>query len=248
MTLARHERDWQELGELDPLWAVLGANAVRRGAWDVADFMAKGEREAGRALADMGRLGIPEARARALDFGCGVGRVARHLAAHFDEVVGVDISTTMLEHAERLNGDVGNLHFVHNDRADLRALDPARFDLVYCRLVLQHMPGVAVAVGYVGEFVRVLAPGGLAFFEVTERLPWRHRVQPQRRLYALLRALAVPPRVLFGLRLQPERMISIPEHAVRRAVGEAGGTVVESEGRRSRNGTIKRRYYVTLMP
>jgi len=245
MTLARQERDWQDLGHLDPLWAVLGANAIRRGEWDVDAFMAKGEREVAGALAEMERLGIPRARGSALDFGCGVGRLARHLAVHFDEVVGVDISATMLEHAARLNGDVGNLRFVHNARGDLTVLDPSRFNLVYCRLVLQHMPSVGVAAGYVGEFVRVLAPGGLAFFEVTEHVPWRHRVQPQRRLYALLRALAVPPRVLFRLRLQPERMISIPERAVIAAVGDAGGTVVESVRRRSPRGTLKHRYYVT---
>jgi SAM-dependent methyltransferase len=247
MTLARHERDWQDLAELDPLWAVLGANAIHRTAWDVEAFMAKGRREAERALADMRRLGLPLSNDAALDFGCGVGRLDGPLAEHFGTVVGVDISTAMLEQAERLNAGVANLRFVHNARPDLTVLDPQRFDLVYCRLVLQHMPSVAVAVGYIAEFVRVLTPGGLAFFEVTEHIPRRHRLQPQRRLYALLRALGVPPRLLFRrLRLQPERMISIPEPAVRAAVVGAGGVVVADERRRSRGGTVKHSYSVAL--
>lgn len=245
MNLARQERDWEDLGEVDPLWAVLGANVLRRGTWDVDAFMAKGEREVARALGEMAGLGLPRGRATALDFGCGVGRVGRHLAAHFDEVVGVDISTAMLAHAARLNSDTPNLRLVHNARPDLAVLGAERFDLVYCRLVLQHMPSVAVAAGYIGEFVRVLAPGGLAFFEVSERVPWRHRLQPQRRLYGFLRALKVPPRALFRLGLQPERMISIPERAVIAAVSAAGGTIVESVRQRSKSGAVKHRYCAT---
>lgn len=246
MTLARHERDWQELGAIDPLWAVLGRDDDRGTEWDLGEFMARGAHEVTRAIAAIERLGLPRGRLAALDFGCGVGRVGRHLADHFDEVVGLDISSSMLEHALRFNDDIPNLRFVHNVRSDLSVLAPQTFDLVYCRLVLQHMPNVTVATAYIREFIRVLAPGGLALFEVPEQIPWRHRLQPQRRLYAGLRTLGVPPRLLYErLRLHPVRMIAISEPAVLAAVRKAGGVVAAGERRRSHTGTVKHGYYVT---
>ena len=47
--------------------------------------------------------GLPRARALALDFGCGAGRLSRALAAHFEHVVGVDVSASMIETARALN-------------------------------------------------------------------------------------------------------------------------------------------------
>jgi len=48
------------------------------------------------------RVGRPLRFGRALDFGCGPGRVTRALAAWFDESVGVDVSPVMI--AEALKG------------------------------------------------------------------------------------------------------------------------------------------------
>lgn len=46
-------------------------------------------------------LNIDCPRKHALDFGCGVGRLTQALAAHFDEVTGVDISPSMIKLAKK---------------------------------------------------------------------------------------------------------------------------------------------------
>jgi 2-polyprenyl-3-methyl-5-hydroxy-6-metoxy-1,4-benzoquinol methylase len=42
---------------------------------------------------------IPRPNGRALDFGCGLGRLTRALASYYDEAWGVDISTEMIDQA-----------------------------------------------------------------------------------------------------------------------------------------------------
>jgi len=99
-----------------------------------------------------------------LDFGCGVGRVTRPLAAHFAEVIGVDVSSSMIERARALTTD-SRCRFVVNASPDLRQFNDQSFDFVYSRIVLQHLPP-AIAGRYISEMVRVLVPGGVLLFQV----------------------------------------------------------------------------------
>jgi hypothetical protein len=52
-------RDWEELAEHDPLWAVLSDPARKGGRWDVGEFLETGEREAEETLAAAAELGRP---------------------------------------------------------------------------------------------------------------------------------------------------------------------------------------------
>jgi trans-aconitate methyltransferase len=91
---------------------------------------------------------LPAAPARALDVGTGTGRVARVLADRWPEteVVGVDVSTGMIEEARRLEPRV---QFDVGDSASLPYGDGA-FDLV----TLNNM------IPFFDEVARVTAPGG----------------------------------------------------------------------------------------
>lgn len=193
MTLEGVRQDWTRLGAEDPLWAVYVAPGTRGGKWDVEEFFATGQREVDAALAEAAALGLAVGGGRALDFGCGVGRLSAALARHADEVVGVDIAPTMLEQARRLDRSGGRCRFVLNTEPDLRFLADGSVGLVYSSLVLQHLPP-GYAVRYLAEFARVLAPGGTAVFQVvTGRtrslkgladavLPWPVQSWVQRRL------------------------------------------------------------------
>ena len=75
MSLAGQRRDWDELAELDPYWAVCTTQGRRFGRWDTDEFFATGEREVAQVLAEAEGLGIPAAHGSALDFGCGLGRL-----------------------------------------------------------------------------------------------------------------------------------------------------------------------------
>ena len=227
MSLVRHKRDWEELAAEDPLWAVLTDPARRAGGWDVDAFLQTGEEEIEELLGRRRELGLREASGRALDFGCGAGRLTRALAARFQECVGVDISEAMVAEARRINADCERCTFVVNDTPGLERFGDSSFDLVYSTLVLQHLPGRRLVAGYIAEFVRVLAPGGVAVFQLPSALGLAHRLQAGRRLYALLRSIGVSERFLLRRTpLTPMRMLAAPADWVRRVVGAAGGSVV----------------------
>jgi SAM-dependent methyltransferase len=165
VSLKALQRQWDRYGRTDPLWAVLSLPDKRQGRWDEAEFFATGEREIQDVLAHARSLGVQPNPARALDFGCGVGRLARALVPHFERVDGVDIAPSMLEQAARYNKDPVRCVFHLNERADLALFPDRSFTFIYTSLVLQHVP-TDLARGYIREFLRVLAKGGLLVFHL----------------------------------------------------------------------------------
>jgi 2-polyprenyl-3-methyl-5-hydroxy-6-metoxy-1,4-benzoquinol methylase len=211
---ARHQRDWSDLAELDPLWAIASTPEKRFGGWDEAAFAESGARKAAGLLRRLDELGVPARQGRALDFGCGVGRLSLPLAGRFETVVGVDIAQSMVEaaRARAVETGVTNAHFVVDDETPQEA---ASFDLVYCVLVLQHQPNADAALRLLERLAGLVAPGGVLVVQVPTRLAPRLRLQPGRRAYAALRALGVPRRFLYErLRLQPMRMVAVPRGRV----------------------------------
>ena len=167
MDLKQVRSDWTELGTGDPLWAVLVSPKNRHGGWEVGDFLATGRDEVTAALAHADGLGLDVTRGRALDFGCGAGRLSIALADHMDEVVGVDISPSMVSAARELDTSE-RCQFVENNRGDLSIFADDSFDLVYSSLVLQHLPP-PIAQGYLAEMLRVLRPGGVLIVQLATR-------------------------------------------------------------------------------
>lgn len=214
MTRAGLQRDWDELAEVDPLWSILSEPDKRDGLWDVDAFFATGTAEIAAVL-ERGRAhGYPARRERALDFGCGVGRLTRAMAAHFDTCDGLDISPRMIELARRWNHAFPACRFAANPHDDLRLLPDAGFDFVYSRIVLQHVPARTIP-RYVSDLVRVLRPRGLLVFELPSVMPLRSRLQGRRRAYWLLRRLGLSHRLLYRtLRLTPIRMSYLPESQI----------------------------------
>jgi SAM-dependent methyltransferase len=244
-TLERHRQDWEELADVDPLWAILASPQGRGGKWDLDAFFASGEREIAEVLRIAQGLGYPRSRERALDFGCGVGRLPRALGGSFGEAVGLDISAEMVRLASELN-DGKNCRFELNVRSDVGGFESGTFDFVYSALVLQHMPRRELIRTYVGEFIRVLGPGGLAVFQCLAHLPPALRLQPRRRAYAALRRLGVPHQMLLErLHLVPTRLTAITEDDVQATVAAAGGVIEHMEEHPKRSDGVRSvRYYV----
>ena len=240
----RQQREWEDLASVDPLWAILSDPERRGGRWQLDEFFATGEADVERALTVAAELGRPVRRDRALDFGCGVGRVTRALAGRFSEVVGVDISEQMVEQARRLNEQVRNAHFLVNGAPDLRVLPDASFDLVYSRIVLQHLRSRDDALRYVAEFLRVARRDGLVVFQLPAEIPARDRLHLRRRLWSLLRRLGVGADRLHTWGLSPIRMIGVSEDGVRGFVSAHGAVVSRAEPDDAVEGLASFQYYV----
>lgn len=239
-------QDWNELARLDPFWVILTAADKRYGGWDSDEFFAIGTVEVTNMMARFERLGHPEQHGRALDFGCGVGRITRALAQHFDEAVGVDISEDMVRRAQELNAGVPGASFVVNVAGDLARFDDAGFDLVFSSIVLQHVPDRSAIERYVAEFCRLVRPGGLVMFQLPSHIPAIYRTQWRRRLYGGLRRVGLSAEFLYRrLRLFPIAMSFIPEPEIVRVIETAGARVLDIDTIVAEAGVRSSTYYVT---
>ena len=164
LRLTSLQRTWERLAREDPLWAVLTAPDKRGNRWDLAEFFQTGVEAVEGILAEARARGLTIGRGRALDFGCGVGRLTQAMARHFDEVWGVDIAPAMIELANSYNGFGERCRYVVNETGDLKCFPDNHFDFILSLITLQHVPPQA-AKGYLREFVRVLAPEGVLVFQ-----------------------------------------------------------------------------------
>ena len=227
MQLKRQEQDWNELATVDPYWAILTAPGKRFGGWDEDEFFATGTAWAAVVVDQMERLGHPRQRHRALDFGCGLGRMTRAFAQYFDECVGVDISDSMVRGAQEHNADIPGVSFVVNRASDLGRFSDSSFDFVYSTIALQHVPDRGTIEAYIREFCRVMRPEGLVAFQLPSHIPAIFRIQWRRRLYSGLRRLGLDAEFLYRrLRLAPIAMSYIPESAIVRLLESNGARVL----------------------
>lgn len=225
--LGDHRNDWEALGEIDPLYAILSAPSAKHGEWDEQAFLATGQADADRVMAACEALGLPRHHRASFELGCGVGRITRALARRFDRSVGVDISQAMIDRAVSMNADRGNCEWFVNDVPDLRAFDDGAFDLVLSFIVLQHVPDRVAISSYLREMARILAPGGALVVQMPASMPIRQRVQWRRRAYRGLRAARVPERTLYErFGLDPIRMNWMPRRDVESALRLGGAELV----------------------
>jgi SAM-dependent methyltransferase len=162
------DKDWERFGKTDPYFAVLTAPEFHGELSDAerTKFFASGETHIDTIFSIIReRLDSSFAPARALDFGCGVGRLVLPLAERCREVTGVDVSSSMLAEA-RHNCDAAGatgVQLVQGDD-DLSAVTGS-FDFIHTYIVLQHIP-VERGETLVRKLAGKLAPGGIGMFHV----------------------------------------------------------------------------------
>lgn len=108
-------------------------------------------------LAQHRKLGILPGRA--LDFGCGPGRMILRMQPLCKQVDGTDISEKGLGFARQWTEGLPTQLFLTNGY-DLSAVSSDTYELVYSTIALQHIPVHETRMGLFREFLRVLKPGG----------------------------------------------------------------------------------------
>lgn len=178
------DADWRQLGATQPYWGVLTQPDYRTENLTPAAleaFYASGRDDIEGVVGKLAQATGVRPGGRALDFGCGAGRLAEAMCAYADAVTGYDISPGMLERARARGG-----------RATYTGELPAGpFDWINSFIVFQHIPPER-GMGLLADLLDRLAPGGHLSLHVTV---WREaRLAPRdaggwRRLVAPLRAL-----------------------------------------------------------
>jgi len=182
-------RNWEGFAESDPFWAILTDAKKKYRAWTVDEFFLTGVSEMEIVFRYVHSLGLSlDTKGRALDFGCGVGRLTQAMSEYIDNCIGVDISPTMIEMANELNRVPLRCSYLVNESQTLPQFPSGCFSFIYSSLVLQHIEE-EYAVRYLKELIRVLQGGGILIFQIADRLVTGNRWRLVSELAGMLKNL-----------------------------------------------------------
>ena len=169
MDIKKLKKNWHAFGKTDPLWAILNVPDKKGNKWNQEEFFKSGVSEIDTVMQYIDSLSFSMPRGRALDFGCGVGRLTQALTRHFARVDGIDIAPSMIALARQYNqhGDTCTYHL--NEATDLKLFADNRFDFIYSNITLQHMEP-RYSKQYIKDFIRLLTPQGLLVFQLPSTL------------------------------------------------------------------------------
>jgi len=192
MERTKTDRQWEKWGKQNPYFGVLG--------WESRDCV---DDEVRRQFFETGRVHIEESLAtaetifgklekknRAVDFGCGVGRLLPLLAERFTSVVGVDISAQMRVQCQKNTTSYSNIQL-----CEFAEDVPDQIDFLHSYIVLQHIrPEQGMKI--IDTLVSKVAKDGMFSLHFTAGdsklwrtcLNWlRYRIAPLHFLYNIVR-------------------------------------------------------------
>jgi ubiquinone/menaquinone biosynthesis C-methylase UbiE len=138
------DRHWEKFGKDEPYFGVITSEEFRAANLteeSKEEFFAGGSNYIKRVLEEVRQhTGRSLSIKRALDFGCGVGRVLIPLADIAQEVTGVDVSDSMLKEA-RKNCEARSLtNVVFGKSDDALSFLKGKYDFIHSYIVFQHIP------------------------------------------------------------------------------------------------------------
>lgn len=107
----------------------------------------------------LAKMGFDAGDKVVLEIGCGIGRIARAMAADFREYIGVDVSPEMVRKASSYR--IPHATFRAVSGADLAGIPTGSIDFVFSFAVFQHVPDKTAIFNYFAEAARVLRHGGI---------------------------------------------------------------------------------------
>jgi len=246
--IRNNKQAWEDLAELDTCWSILTYPKQKFGKWNIDEFFLTGKHEVISLLEYSRKINYPEKYERVLDFGCGMGRLSRYFAAKFQRYYGVDISKNMILKGRELNKDYPNCEFIINSQSDIRIFQDNFFDMIYCRLVLQHIPDKLIIKSYISEFMRVLKEKGLLVFQLPSYIPLTRRLRLTGHLYNFFKFIGFSKKLLYNkMKLSPMIMNFIPKKEVNQLLNKCNAKIIKIENSfcDARQTILSKTYYVT---
>jgi len=161
---------WEKFAKEDPYTFIL-TSLKNSDAWELWQ---SGHRTVQQEL-------LPLVRARGIspgigmELGCGVGRLVFPLAAHFQEIVGVDIAAGMVQRARVFarNNGISNVSFLPITGPENLLHRAGKYagsiDFLYSLLVFQHIPDLSMIEGYLHVISVLLGANGIAYLQFDTR-------------------------------------------------------------------------------
>jgi SAM-dependent methyltransferase len=127
-----------------------------------AEFLAAATGVVNDLEAELGRLKAEQrGNWRALEIGCGSGRLMRPMSRHFLEIHGVDVAADAVRQARENLQDVPHAHPREIHGTSLEDFGDQSFDFVYSFALFPYIPSRELVLAFLREIHRVLRPGGL---------------------------------------------------------------------------------------
>ncbi len=159
------ESKWEEFARDDPMYYIDTSAGSHPGGDKEKQFFQSGKAFADQTIHRVREI-IPD-KDRALEIGCGVGRLTLPHAAHFNEIIAVDISATMLEKlSKKAEGEgFANIHtFLRDEQWDEKPISYA-----YSYLVFQHVANLGEIENYIKKIAGCLKKNGIAQLQFDTR-------------------------------------------------------------------------------
>lgn len=164
------QKDWTEIGNLDPYWGVLSHEEYshERITPEALDrFYESGFHDVQHILniCLRNKIDIKNIR-KVLELGSGTGRISYHLAQKFASVICCDISKSMIDCASNYmqSKNIKNINFLwFKNLVDIENIP--RFDLFFSVIVLQHNPPPIISY-FLENILTALNNNGIAIFQV----------------------------------------------------------------------------------
>jgi len=167
MNIKTFQKHWNALGADDPMWAVLTDPTKTGNRWERDEFFASGVTEIEMIWQKLKRLNIEVRPGTAVDFGCGLGRLTQALCPRFEKCIGIDLSESMIQKAQEYNQFPDKCRYLVNGQPNLQQIADESADFVLSLIALQHT-ATSFQKQYISDFIRILKPGGIAYFQVIQ--------------------------------------------------------------------------------
>jgi ubiquinone/menaquinone biosynthesis C-methylase UbiE len=161
------KKEWNERAKMNPLFVISTDHSETK-----EDFWESGITECNMILGnetsrfqDIIKNKNPS-KMNVLEIGCGIGRILIPMRKFFGNMIGIDISSEMVQLGQQYVESIPNCSIIENNGIDLSEFPDNHFDFCYSFIVFQHIPDKKIVANYIKEVSRILKPECLFRFQV----------------------------------------------------------------------------------